>query len=92
MPTVASVAAPRCDVATRALVAGVRGYQWAASPVLHALAGPGGGCRFSPTCSHYAIEALLTHGAWRGSILATKRLLRCHPWGPHGSDPVPARF
>ena len=88
----AAPVAPRRDAATRALVAGVRGYQWAASPVLHALAGPGGGCRFSPTCSHYTIEALLTHGAWRGTFLATKRLLRCHPWGPHGSDPVPARF
>ncbi len=84
-------AASAPSVAARALSVCVRGYQLAVSPTLHALAGPGCGCRFTPTCSHYAIEALATHGALRGSALAARRLLRCHPWGGHGADPVPTR-
>lgn len=46
-------------------------------------------CRFTPTCSQYAVEALRKHGAFRGSWLAVKRLLRCNPWGGSGYDPVP---
>lgn len=46
-------------------------------------------CRFTPTCSEYAKEALRKHGALKGFLLATKRLLRCHPWGGSGYDPVP---
>jgi putative membrane protein insertion efficiency factor len=46
-------------------------------------------CRFQPTCSSYALEALEVHGAARGTWLATKRIGRCHPWGGHGWDPVP---
>jgi putative membrane protein insertion efficiency factor len=46
-------------------------------------------CRYLPTCSVYAIEAVERHGAWRGSGLAARRLGRCHPWGGHGADPVP---
>lgn len=46
-------------------------------------------CRFYPSCSQYAIDALKQHGPWRGSWLATKRLGRCHPWNPGGYDPVP---
>lgn len=46
-------------------------------------------CRFTPTCSQYAIEALRRHGALRGTWLTIKRLLRCHPWGGSGYDPVP---
>ena len=46
-------------------------------------------CRFTPTCSSYALEALELHGALRGSWLAVKRIGRCHPWGGHGWDPVP---
>jgi putative membrane protein insertion efficiency factor len=46
-------------------------------------------CRYSPSCSQYAIEALRKHGAIKGGWLATKRLLRCQPWGGHGYDPVP---
>lgn len=48
-------------------------------------------CRFDPTCSTYALEALETHGAVRGSWLTLRRLSRCHPWGGHGWDPVPER-
>jgi putative membrane protein insertion efficiency factor len=47
-------------------------------------------CRFHPSCSRYALEALETHGPWRGSWLAAKRLSRCHPFHPGGLDPVPA--
>lgn len=63
-------------------------YRWALSPALHFLV-PGSGCRFQPTCSAYALEAVKTHGPWRGSYLAIRRIMQCHPWGPHGYDPVP---
>ncbi len=46
-------------------------------------------CRYTPTCSEYAIEAIKKHGPFKGLWLATKRILRCHPWGGHGYDPVP---
>jgi putative membrane protein insertion efficiency factor len=46
-------------------------------------------CRFWPTCSDYALDAVERHGATRGSLLAVRRVLRCHPWGGHGVDPVP---
>ncbi len=78
-------------VAARVLLGGVRAYQVVVSPTLHALAGPGAGCRFTPSCSHYACEALRVHGALFGAALAVRRVLRCHPWGPSGADPVPAR-
>jgi putative membrane protein insertion efficiency factor len=68
--------------ATRALIAPIRLYQ-------HARAGRPSPCRFQPTCSSYAIEALETHGPWRGSWLALRRISRCHPLGGHGYDPVP---
>jgi uncharacterized protein len=58
-------------------------YRWFLSPWL------GRHCRFEPTCSAYALEAIERHGAWRGSLLAGKRLCRCHPWGGAGFDPVP---
>ena len=61
----------------------IRAYQVMFSPFL------GGACRFQPTCSAYAIEAVATHGALRGSLLAARRLSRCHPLGRAGFDPVP---
>ncbi|MDH3491555.1 MAG: membrane protein insertion efficiency factor YidD [Gammaproteobacteria bacterium] len=61
----------------------VKFYRLAISPWL------GGNCRYQPTCSSYAIEALQTHGALRGGWLAAKRMGRCHPWGGSGYDPVP---
>lgn len=65
------------------LIALIRGYQLTLSPFL------GGSCRFLPTCSAYAIEAIAAHGAWRGSTLALRRLSKCHPLGRSGFDPVP---
>jgi len=61
----------------------VRGYQLAISPLLPP------SCRFYPSCSNYALEALQVHGAGRGSLLTIKRICRCHPWNPGGHDPVP---
>ena len=49
----------------------------------------GGACRFEPSCSHYAEDAVRRHGAARGAWLALRRVLRCHPYGPNGYDPVP---
>lgn len=61
----------------------IRIYQWTVSPLL------GPVCRFDPSCSHYALEAVLRFGVLRGGWLALKRLARCHPWHPGGVDPVP---
>jgi len=69
----------------------VRVYRWTLSPVLGALFGLTAGCRFTPTCSAYALEALQTHGALAGSWLTTRRICRCHPWGGCGHDPVPEK-
>jgi putative membrane protein insertion efficiency factor len=61
----------------------IKGYKLLFSPFF------GTQCRFYPTCSSYAHEAIQTHGAWRGSWLAARRILRCHPWHAGGVDPVP---
>jgi hypothetical protein len=68
---------------TTCMRAAVRGYQWLIRPVLPSA------CRFHPSCSEYADEALARHGMWRGGWLATKRICRCGPWHPGGCDPVP---
>jgi putative membrane protein insertion efficiency factor len=68
---------------TRLLIALVRAYRRFVSPLL------GPRCRFAPTCSAYALEALTTHGAARGGWLALRRIGRCHPFHPGGHDPVP---
>jgi len=73
------------------LVLCVRLYRWTLSPIKVFLFGPLGRCRFTPTCSEYALEALLRRGALAGSWLAVKRIARCHPWGGCGLDPVPDR-
>jgi putative membrane protein insertion efficiency factor len=64
-------------------------YRVVLSPIKFALLGPGSRCRFEPSCSAYALEALQKHGLWRGTWLAFRRLLRCHPFGVCGPDPVP---
>jgi putative membrane protein insertion efficiency factor len=70
----------------------VRAYQLGVSPVLPLLFGPSCGCRFHPTCSHYAVGALQRHGLLAGAWLGARRLLRCHPLHPGGHDPVPETF
>jgi uncharacterized protein len=79
-----SVASGPMTPVARVLRSFIRLYQrlfvWRPSP-----------CRYVPTCSTYALEAVEAHGAARGSWLAVRRISRCHPWGGHGFDPVPAR-
>lgn len=70
-------------VMTSVAVFAIRGYQAMIRPWLV------GACKFHPTCSEYAVEALHTHGPWRGAWLAVRRLARCHPFSPGGLDPVP---
>jgi hypothetical protein len=74
--------------AVRALCALIRVYQVTLSPAL-AVAAPSCGCRFAPTCSHYAQDALRLHGPFAGAALALRRLAKCGPWHPGGLDPVP---
>jgi hypothetical protein len=84
--------AARPGPAARVLLGGVWVYQHTLSPLLPALCGPAVcGCRFNPTCSHYAAGAVRTHGALAGTWLAARRLLKCTPLHPGGNDPVPAR-
>lgn len=61
----------------------IRAYQLLLSPML------GASCRYTPTCSQYAVEAIRKYGPFKGGWLAVKRIARCHPWGGHGHDPVP---
>jgi len=67
------------------LQACIRAYQLVLSPWL------GHHCRYEPTCSEYTRQALGLHGPWKGVYLGVRRLLRCHPWGSFGHDPVPGR-
>jgi putative membrane protein insertion efficiency factor len=72
-------------VIARILIGLVRFYQLAVSPWTPQA------CRFTPTCSAYALDALREHGSLRGTWLAVRRIARCHPWGGFGYDPVPSR-
>ena len=65
------------------LIIPIKSYQIIISPLL------GPSCRFTPTCSQYAVEAIQKYGPFKGSWLSFKRILKCHPWGGSGYDPVP---
>jgi putative membrane protein insertion efficiency factor len=67
------------------LIIPVKIYQWVISPMLPST------CRYEPSCSQYAIEALKVHGPLKGLLMGTRRILSCHPWGGHGYDPVPPK-
>ena len=71
------------SLAASGLISLVRGYQLTLSALI------GRRCRYLPTCSDYAMEAIARHGAWRGLWLGASRVCRCHPWGGDGFDPVP---
>ena len=71
------------EIMTSFLIALIKGYQLVLSPYF------GQQCRFTPSCSHYAIQAMQTHGAIKGFWLTIKRLSHCHPWHAGGHDPVP---
>ncbi|HSC40362.1 MAG TPA: membrane protein insertion efficiency factor YidD [Chitinophagaceae bacterium] len=64
-------------------IALIKLYQWGLSPLI------GPKCRYTPSCSHYAVEAFKKYGPLKGGWLAIRRIARCHPWGGHGYDPVP---
>jgi putative membrane protein insertion efficiency factor len=72
------------------LIFAVRAYRVTVSPAQAFLFGPSAGCRFTPSCSQYAMDAVRARGAATGGALAVKRICRCHPWGGCGHDPVPA--
>ena len=65
------------------LIIPIKSYQIIISPLL------GPSCRFTPTCSQYAVEAIQKYGPFKGSWLSLKRIIKCHPWGGSGYDPVP---
>jgi len=76
-------------VAATILILAIRLYRWTISPAQAFLFGPAGGCRFTPTCSQYAMAAVREHGVLAGGWLGWKRICRCHPWGNCGHDPAP---
>lgn len=67
----------------RVIILFIKAYQWGIRPLM------GQHCRFEPSCSHYALEAVQKHGLCSGFVLTTKRVCRCHPWNEGGFDPVP---
>ena len=73
----------RLGVIQSLLMVAIHAYRWSLSFLL------GGQCRFHPTCSSYALDAIRQHGSMRGVSLIVRRLARCHPWHPGGFDPVP---
>lgn len=84
MTAVADPGRTRASFGSRVAQAPVRAYQWAFAWRISP-------CRYVPSCSTYALEALEVHGVVRGTWLSLRRLGRCHPWGGHGHDPVPPR-
>jgi putative membrane protein insertion efficiency factor len=84
-PFLKSVGLP---TAATILIFAIRVYRLTISPAQIFLFGPTAGCRFTPTCSQYAVEAIRERGALTGTALAAKRICRCHPWGDCGHDPV----
>jgi hypothetical protein len=70
-------------ILSQILILFIKGYRLIVSPYLP------NSCRYNPTCSQYGIDAISKHGPLKGSWLTVKRILRCHPWGGHGYDPVP---
>ena len=78
-------------VPASAAIAVIAAYRFAVSPILPIVCGAACGCRFAPTCSAYAAEALEVHGFWVGLVLAARRLAKCTPLHPGGLDPVPNR-
>jgi hypothetical protein len=77
------------NAAQHALVLAIKLYRGLISPALGLILGSHARCRFTPTCSAYALEAIQHHGTLAGAWLALRRLGRCHPWGGCGHDPVP---
>lgn len=73
------------------LIFAIRVYQLTLAPLQTFLFGAAGGCRYTPSCSAYAMEAVREHGTVAGTALAAKRICRCHPWGGCGHDPVPPK-
>jgi hypothetical protein len=71
-----------CTFCNYILIIPIKLYQWFISPWLP------NSCRYTPTCSQYGIEAIQKYGVFKGGYMLIKRLLRCHPWGGHGHDPV----
>ncbi len=82
-------AARHSSFVIQVLTLAIRAYQLALSPAQTFLFGPTAGCRFTPSCSRYALDAVREHGALAGGVLAAKRICRCHPWSDGGHDPVP---
>jgi hypothetical protein len=72
-------------------ISAIRLYQVVISPIIVSFLGPSARCRFNPSCSQYALEAIRIHGVIGGCWLALRRLARCHPWGACGDDPVPEK-
>ena len=83
---ISSSAGSMADWVSRPLIWFIYLYRMILAPLIASLFG--GGCRFEPSCAHYAEDALRKYGAWSGSIMAVKRVLRCHPWHDGGYDPV----
>jgi putative membrane protein insertion efficiency factor len=73
------------------LIFAIRVWRWTVSPAQTFLFGATGGCRFTPSCSQYALDAVREHGAAAGAALAAGRICRCHPWCAGGHDPVPKK-